>query len=71
MDRELFGLLFLAFLPGMVIVIAGTVSAVRKYGVVVLWCLRFVPVREKLTGLIREMHPREPVAAEPQDSVKY
>ncbi len=31
MDRELLGLLFLAFVPGMVIVVVGTVTAIRKY----------------------------------------
>ncbi len=58
MDREL-GVLFLAFVPGIVFVIAGAISAVRQYGIVFLWCLRFKPVCEKLTSMLREMHRTE------------
>jgi hypothetical protein len=68
MDREL-GELFLAFVPGIVLVIAGAISAVRQYGIIFLWCLRFEPVREKLTSMVREMHPAEPehnVESEPR-----
>ncbi len=57
MDRELLGLLFLAFVPGMVIVVVGTVTAIQKYGAFFLWCLRFEPVREKLVALLRGMYP--------------
>lgn len=52
--------MFLAFVPGIVLVIAGAISAVRKYGIVFLWCLRFEPVRDKLSSMLREMHPTEP-----------
>jgi len=63
MNKALMGVLFLAFVPGIVLVIA--VSTVRSYGVAFLWCLRFEPVREKLTSMIlREMHPEAPVASE-------
>ncbi|MGQ0593867.1 MAG: hypothetical protein ACT4QB_14840 [Gammaproteobacteria bacterium] len=64
MTKELIGLLFLAFVPAIILVIAGTVSAVRNYGVAFLWCLRFEPVREKLTSIVREMHPEAPVVSE-------
>ena len=66
MDRELLGLLFLAFVPGMVIVIVGMVTAIRKYGAVFLWCLRFEPVREKLAALLRGMQAPRPVPVEVQ-----
>ncbi|MGH8523090.1 MAG: hypothetical protein ACREXY_02370 [Gammaproteobacteria bacterium] len=69
MDREL-GVLFLAFVPGIVLVIAGAISAGRQYGIVFLWCLRFEPVREKLTSIVREMHPTEPVVTEPEHNVE-
>ena len=69
MDREL-GVLFLAFVPGMVLVIAGAISAVRQYGIVFLWCLRFEPVREKVTSMLREMHPTEPLVLEPEHNVE-
>ena len=68
MDREL-GVLCLAFVPAIVLVIAEAISAVRQYGIVFLWCLRFEPVREKLTSMLREMHPTEPehnVESEPR-----
>ncbi len=64
MNNELIGVLFLAFVPGIVFVIAGTVSMVRNYGVAFLWCLRFEPVREKLTSSLREMHPEAPAITE-------
>ena len=64
MKKELIGVLFLAFVPGIVLVIAGTVSIVRNYGVAFLWCLRFEPVREKLTSILHEMHPEVPVVTE-------
>ncbi len=64
MNKELIGVLFLAFVPGIVFVIAGAVSMVRNYGVAFLWCLRFEPVREKLTSILREMHPEAPVVIE-------
>lgn len=57
MDRELLSVLFLAFLPGIVLVISGAISAVRTYGLTFLWCLRFQPVREKLRSMLYEMHP--------------
>ena len=68
MDREL-GVLCLAFVPAIVLVIAEAISALRQYGIVFLWCLRFEPVREKLTSMLREMHPTEPehnVESEPR-----
>ena len=68
MDREL-GVLFLAFVPAIVLVAAGAISAVRQYGIVFLWCLGFEPVREKLTSM-REMHPTEPVVLEPEHNVE-
>jgi len=64
MNKALIGVLSLAFLPGIVLVIAGAVSMVRSYGVAFLWCLRFEPVREKLTSILREMHPEAPVVTE-------
>lgn len=66
MDRELLGLLFLAFVPGMVIVVVGTVTAIRKYGAVFLWCLRFEPVRDRLAALLRDMQAPHPVPVEVQ-----
>jgi hypothetical protein len=66
MDRELLGLLFLAFVPGMVIVVVGTVTAIRKYGAVFLWCLRLEPVRDRLTALLRDMQAPHPVPVEVQ-----
>lgn len=64
MNKALIGVLLLAFLPGIVLVIAGAVSMVKNYGVAFLWCLRFEPVREKLTSILREMHPEAPVVNE-------
>jgi hypothetical protein len=64
MNRGLVGVLFVAFVPGIVLVIAGAISAVRTYGVSFLWWLRFEPVREKLWSLLREMHPAKPVVIE-------
>jgi hypothetical protein len=46
MNKALIGVLFLAFLPAIVLVVAGAVSMVRNYGVAFLWCLRFEPVRK-------------------------
>ncbi len=69
MDREL-GVLFLAFVPGIVLVIAGAISAVRQYGIVFLWCLGFEPVREKLTSIVREMQPTGPVVSEQERNVE-
>lgn len=69
MEREL-GVLLLALVPGIVLVIAGAISAVRQYGIVFLWCLRFEPLREKLTSILREMHPAEPVVTEPEHNVE-
>ncbi|MGH8554097.1 MAG: hypothetical protein ACREUD_00720 [Gammaproteobacteria bacterium] len=66
MDKELFNLLFLAFVPGIALVIAGVVSAVRHYGAVFLWCLRFEPLREKLLSMLREMHPVTAVVTKPE-----
>ena len=66
MDRELLGLLFLAFVPGMVIVVVGTVTAIRKYGAVFLWCLRLEPVRDRLAALLRGMQAPQPVPVEVQ-----
>lgn len=60
MDIEVAGLLLVAFLPGIVLVIAGAVSATRNYGVTFLWCLRFAPLREKLKAMLHEMHPASP-----------
>ena len=37
MNKALIGVLFLAFLPGIVLVIAGAVSTLRNYGVAFLW----------------------------------
>lgn len=67
MDKELFNLLFLAFLPGTALLIAGVVSAVRHYGAVFLWCLRFEPLREKLLSMLREMHPATSMVTETED----
>ena len=64
MNKALIGVLSLAFLPGIVLVIAGAVSMVRSYGIAFLWCLRFEPVRENLTSILREMHPETPVVTE-------
>ncbi len=64
MNREVIGVLFLAFVPGIVLVIAGVVSMVRNYGVAFLWCLRFEPICEKLTSILREMHPEPPVVTD-------
>jgi len=69
MDREL-GAVFLTFVPGIVLVIAGAISAVRQYGIVFLWCLRFEPVREKLTSMLREMHRTEPAVLEPEHNLE-
>ncbi len=66
MDRQLLGLLFLAFLPGMVIVVVGTVTAIRKYGAVFLWCLRLEPVRDRLAALLRDMQAPQPVPVDMQ-----
>ncbi len=66
MDRELLGLLFLAFVPGMVIVVVGTVTAIRKYGAVFLWCLRLEPVRDRLAALLFDMRAPQPVPVEVQ-----
>ena len=66
MDRELLGLLFLAFLPGMVIVVVGTVTAIRRYGADFLWCLRLEPVRDRLAALLRDMQAPRPVPVEVQ-----
>lgn len=57
MDTELLGVLFIALLPGIVLVIAGALSVARSHGVTFLWCLRFEPVREKLRSILHEMHP--------------
>lgn len=65
MDRELLSVLFLAFLPGIVLVISGAISAVRTYGLTFLWCLRFQPVREKLRSMLYEMHPATTANAHP------
>jgi hypothetical protein len=65
MNKALIGVLFLSFLPSIVLVIAGAVSMVRNYGAAFLWCLRFEPVREKLTSILREMqHPEAPLVSE-------
>ncbi|MGH7433582.1 MAG: hypothetical protein ACREJL_07525, partial [Candidatus Methylomirabilales bacterium] len=64
MNKELIGVLFLAFVPGIVLVIAGAVSMLRNYGVAFLLCLRFAPIREKLTSILREMHPEPFVVTE-------
>lgn len=69
MDRELLGLLFLAFVPGMVIVIVGTVTAIRKYGAVFLWCLRLEPVRDRLAALLHDMQAPQPVPVEVQRDI--
>jgi hypothetical protein len=66
MDRELLGLLFLAFVPGMVIAVVGTVTAIRKYGAVFLWCLRLEPVRDRLAALLRDMQAPQPVPVDVQ-----
>ncbi len=67
MNEDLSGVLFLAFVPGIVLVIAGVISMVRTYGIAFLWCLRFEPVRVKLVSMLREMHPprRAVTGAEP------
>ncbi|MGH8509310.1 MAG: hypothetical protein ACREVH_11430 [Gammaproteobacteria bacterium] len=67
MEKGIFNLLFLAFLPGIALLIAGVVSAVRQYGAVFLWCLRFEPLREKLLSMLREMHPATSVVTKPED----
>jgi hypothetical protein len=64
MNKGLMDVLFLAFMPGIVLVIAAAVSTGRSYGLAFLWCLRFEPVREKLTSFLREMHPEAPVVTE-------
>jgi hypothetical protein len=60
MNKELIDLLFLAFVPGIVLVTAGAVSMLRNYGIAFLRCLRFEPVREKLTSILGEMCIAEP-----------
>ena len=64
MNKALMGVLFLAFVPGIVLVIAGAVSTVSNYGLAFLWWLRFEPVREKLTSILREMHAEVPMVTE-------
>lgn len=66
MDKELTDLLIIAFLPGIVLVIAGAVSAIRNYGITFLWCLRFAPLREKLKSMLRAMHRAPAVAYDPE-----
>jgi hypothetical protein len=65
-DTELLGVLVIAFLPGIVLVIAGAISAARSHGVTFLWCLRFEPVRERLRSILHEMHPVAPAVGEPE-----
>lgn len=60
MGNKLFGALFVAFLPGIVLAITGAVFTVRKYGVF-LWDLRPEPMREKLVSMLRDMHSPAPV----------
>ena len=65
MNKTLMGVLFLAFVPSIVFVIAAAIATVRAYGLAFLWCLRFEPAREKLTSILREMqHPAAPVVTE-------
>jgi len=64
MDKALISVLFLALVPAIALVIAGAVSMVRTYGVAFLWCLRFEPVREGLTSILREMHSEAPGVTE-------
>lgn len=65
MGNKLFGALFVAFLPGIVLAIAGAVFTVRKYGVF-LWYLRPDPMREKLVSMLRDMHSPAPVVVRAQ-----
>ena len=62
MNKALIGVLFLA------LCLASSSSSPdsddENYGVAFLWCLRFEPVREKLTSILREMHPEAPVVTE-------
>jgi hypothetical protein len=60
MNKALMGVLFLAIVPGIVLVIAAAVSTLRNYGLAFLWWLRFEPIRDKLSLILREMHPEAP-----------
>jgi hypothetical protein len=67
MNKALMGVLSLAFVPGIVLIIAAAVSTVRNYGLAFLGC-RFQPVREKLRSILREMHPEAPGVTEAECS---
>jgi hypothetical protein len=57
MNKVLIGVLCLAFMPSILLIVVAAVSTLRSYGLAFLWCLRFEPVRDKLTSMLCEMRP--------------